>query len=86
MCQDAVYQLIFQCFREIRDLFCQIMHHLGTDDDMSQKLSFICIIIHREGRKFLCLADIMKQRCCDQKVSLEKRISICHIVTELCNA
>ena len=29
---------------------------------------------------------IMKQRCCDQKVSLEKRISICHIVTELCNA
>ena len=32
------------------------------------------------------LADIMKQRCCDQKVSLEKRISICHIVTELCNA
>ena len=45
MRQNAMLKLIFQCFREIRNFFCQIMDHLCTDDNMSKKLAFICIVI-----------------------------------------
>ena len=57
--------------------------YLGTDDDMSEKLSVIRIIIGRECRKFLCLSDIMEHRCCQKKIAVDQRILFAEIVAHL---
>ena len=59
--------------------------YLGTDDDMSEKLSVIRIIIGRECRKFLCLSDIMEHRCRQEQVAVQHRVLFTEVIAHFYN-
>ena len=53
--------------------------------DMPQKLAIIGIIVLRKLGKLFCFSDVMEQRCSDEKIPVEHRITGTVEITELCH-
>ena len=63
-----------ELLRKTVDLLNMLVHPHGTDDDMSQELSFVRIIIFRELRDLPKLAYIMQQGGRDQQIPVQDGI------------
>ena len=60
------------------------MHHLGTDHNVSQKLTVIGIIVHRKSGYFSRFSDIMHDRCRDQKIAVQHTVGFDIILAKPC--
>ena len=64
MCKNAVDQLTLQLFRESRHRVDPLFYHLGADDDVTEKLAVICIVILRKCGELFYLSNIVKHCGC----------------------
>ena len=85
MCKNAVDQLTLQLFRESRHRVDPLFYHLGADDDVTEKLSVICVVILRERGKFFCLSDIMEHRCRQEQVAVQHRVLFTEVIAHFYN-
>ena len=81
MCDDTVFQLARQLFRKAWNRADCLTYHFHTDDNMSQQLPVIGIIIVRKCGQFFCFSYIMADRRCIEQVCIQDRIglSLIHI-------
>ena len=82
MRQDAVSQLGCQHRREIRNLPHRIHDHLIADDDMTDQLPLIRIIISGEIGQLTHLADVVAEGRRHQQISVQIRIVLRKIITD----
>ena len=80
--QKFFTQLIWEVFL----LLHLITNHHGANDNVTHKITIICVIILWELRDFIQLTNIMADCSCNQKVSIYDGISLCHKITHLCNS
>ena len=63
--EDAVLKLTLKAVRKALDCPAAVADQLTAHHNVPQKLAIVGVIVLREGREFLQLADIVKCSCRD---------------------
>ena len=86
MCDDTVFQLARQLFRKAWDRADCLTYHFHTNDNMSQQLSVIGIVIVRKCGQFFCFSYVMADRRCIEQVFIQDRIGSGKVFTHFYHA
>ena len=78
-------ELCGEGLREIWNLLRGVDHSLVADDDMTDQLSDITVIVTREGCELLYLSDVVAECRGDQKVTVQIRVMLRIEITDGCN-
>ncbi len=84
--QNAMLQLVFQLPGKAGNSVSPFSHHLTAHGNMAQKLPFVRIVIFREIRQFVNLANVMAHGRRIQKIPIQNRICLYIIFTKLTHA
>ena len=79
-------KFIFQFWREIRNLCSRIFHAACANVNVTEKLAVIRVVIHWKIRNFLNFSHVVKQRRCDEQISVNHWIMLRKILAHVRDA